>query len=44
MISQGTVQMEPMISHRISLEKWLETFEAIEQAKAVKAVIQLNRD
>ncbi len=44
MTSQGSIQMEPMISHRIGLDQWLETFEAIEQAKAVKAVVQFNRD
>lgn len=44
MISQGTIRMEPMISHRIGLDQWKETFEAIEQAQAVKAVMQFNRD
>lgn len=43
MISQGSIKMEPMISHRISLDQWHETFKAIEAAKAVKAVIQFNR-
>ena len=44
MINQGTIHMEPMISHRISLDQWQDTFETIEQAKAVKAVMQFNRD
>lgn len=44
MISQGTITMEPMISHTITLDKWLETFNAIEECQGVKAVMQFNRD
>ena len=43
MISQGTIQMEPMISHRITIDKWLETFQAIEECRAVKAIMLFNR-
>ena len=39
MISYGTIQMEPMISRRITIEQWLETFEAMEKCEVVKAVI-----
>ncbi len=36
-------QMEPVISHRIVLDEWLETFEAIEESRAVKAVMLFNQ-
>ena len=44
MISQGKIQMEPMITHRITIDQWLETFEAIEECRAVKAVMLFNQD
>ena len=43
MLSRGTLQMEPMISHRIALDPWRETFAAIEEGAGVKAVMQFNR-
>ena len=42
LISQNKIQMEPMISHKITLHQWQETFEAIEQAKSIKAVMTFN--
>ena len=44
MISQGTIRMEPMISHRITIDQWLETFKAIEECRGVKAVMLFNQD
>ena len=43
MIRQGTLKMEPMISHRIVLDQWKETFTAIEEGEGVKAVMKFNR-
>lgn len=43
MISSGLIKMEPMISHRITLDKWLETFKLIEECRAAKAVILFNQ-
>jgi alcohol dehydrogenase/L-iditol 2-dehydrogenase len=44
MISQGTLDMESMLTKRIKLTDWLETFEQIERSEIIKAVIQFNRD
>lgn len=44
MTRQGAIQMEPMISHRITIEQWLPTFEAIEESRGIKAIMQFNRD
>lgn len=44
MISSGALKMEPMISHRVGIDKWLETFTDIHEGKGVKAVMQFNRD
>jgi 2-desacetyl-2-hydroxyethyl bacteriochlorophyllide A dehydrogenase len=43
LISQNKIQMEPMISHKITLNQWQETFETIEQAKSIKAIMIFNR-
>ncbi len=43
MISQKTLQMEPMITHRVNLDQWLETFEAIENCQEIKAIFQINK-
>lgn len=43
MLSSGSLQTEPMISHRIELAQWLETFEAVEACQAVKAIMLFNR-
>ncbi|NQT67638.1 MAG: zinc-binding dehydrogenase [Actinobacteria bacterium] len=43
LISRGKIVMEPMITKRISLDDWLETFEEIEESKIVKTVILFNR-
>ncbi|MBD3392592.1 MAG: alcohol dehydrogenase catalytic domain-containing protein [Chitinivibrionales bacterium] len=43
MISQESLKMEPMISHRITIDQWEETFKAIEESEGVKAVMQFNR-
>ena len=43
LISDGVLDMETMITHRITLDQWLETFEAIEHGEVVKAVVQFNR-
>ncbi len=43
MIRQGSLKMEPMISHRIGLDQWKETFTAIEEGEGVKAVMLFGR-
>jgi alcohol dehydrogenase/L-iditol 2-dehydrogenase len=43
LMRQHKIHMEPMISHRITLNQWQETFEAVEQAQAIKAVMTFNR-
>jgi alcohol dehydrogenase/L-iditol 2-dehydrogenase len=43
MMEKGSIKMEPMISHKIPLDKWLETFKLIEACKVTKAVIEFNR-
>ena len=43
MIARGSLKMEPMISHRIRLEQWKETFTAIEEGEGVKAVVLFGR-
>ncbi len=44
MIGRGNLHMEPMISHRVRLDQWRETFADIEAGRGVKAVVQFNRD
>jgi len=43
MISQGTLKMDPMISHRIVIDQWKETFQAIQDGHGVKAVMLFNQ-
>ncbi|OHB50000.1 MAG: hypothetical protein A2Y10_13780 [Planctomycetes bacterium GWF2_41_51] len=43
MMSRGLIKIEPMISHRIALDKWEETFKLIEECHATKAIILFNR-
>ena len=43
LLGRGKINMEPMITKRISLDQWLETFKEIEESKIVKAVILFNR-
>ena len=43
MIATGGLKMDPMISHRIDIDQWLETFQAIHDGRGVKAVILFNR-
>ena len=44
MIGQGTIRMEPMISHRITIDQWHQTFHAIEECQGVKAIMLFNRE
>lgn len=44
MISRESLQMEPMLSHRISLEQWREAFELVENRQAIKAIFLFNRE
>jgi len=44
MITRGGLQIEPMISHRVTLDQWEETFEAVENRQAVKAVFVMELD
>ncbi len=44
LIASGASMMEPMISHCIKLDQWLETFEAIHNGQAIKGVIEFNID
>lgn len=43
MMARNQVRIEPMITHRITLDAWRQTFEAIEELQGIKAVIQFNR-
>lgn len=43
MLGRGSLQTEPMISHRIELQQWLETFKAVETCQAVKAIMLFNK-
>ncbi len=43
MLSQGSLQTEPVISHRTELAQWLETFKAVEACQAVKAIMLFNK-
>jgi alcohol dehydrogenase/L-iditol 2-dehydrogenase len=42
LLSQNKIHMKPMISHQIKLDQWQKTFEIIETAKAIKAVMTFN--
>lgn len=42
MIQSNAVKMEPMITRRVRLDQWLETFEAIEAKHIVKAVFTME--
>jgi L-iditol 2-dehydrogenase len=42
MIQKGEISMEPMITLRIGIEAWEETFEAIERCEIIKAVMLFN--
>lgn len=44
MIAAGNLQMEPMISHRVTLDQWLPTFQALHDGEGVKAVMLFNQD
>lgn len=43
LMARGQIQMEPLISHRITLDQWRETFHAIEESRGVKAVMLFNQ-
>lgn len=43
LIEQGKLDMEAMISHRVKIDQWLDTFKAIESGEGVKAVMRFNR-
>jgi L-iditol 2-dehydrogenase len=42
MMEKGSIKMEQMISHKITLDKWLETFKLVEECLVVKAVVVFN--
>ena len=42
MLQNGRILMEPMITRRIGIEDWQQTFEAIERCEIVKAVMFFN--
>ena len=44
LIGSGDFDMETMISHRIDLAQWHETFEDIEAGRGIKAVVQMKRE
>lgn len=44
MISQGTIQMPPVISHTVCLDDWLPTFEAIHECQGIKAVFEIDKE
>jgi len=39
MTSAGQIRMSPMISHRFTIEQWLEAFHLVEEREAVKVVL-----
>jgi len=39
MMSSGTIQMEPMITHRFTIEEWERAYHLIEDREAVKVVL-----
>ena len=43
LISRGRLDMEPVISHRITLDQWRDTFDDVENGRGIKAVMQFNR-
>lgn len=43
LINRGKIKMEPMITKRIGIDEWLETFKEIEDSKIVKAIMLFNR-
>ena len=43
LMDREKILMEPMITKRINIDEWLETFKEIEEAKIVKAVMLFNR-
>ena len=42
MIAQGMIAMEPMLTDKVKLNQWLETFESLEKGQGVKAVFLFN--
>lgn len=42
MLEKGLIRMQPMISHKITLDKWRETFKLIEECLVVKAIVVFN--
>jgi len=42
MMAQGSLAMEPMITHRVSLDEWETTFKALHSGNGIKAVMQFN--
>lgn len=43
LINRGQIKIEPMITKRIGIDEWLETFKEIKDSKIVKAVMLFNR-
>ncbi|MBN2451716.1 MAG: zinc-binding dehydrogenase [Lentisphaeria bacterium] len=42
MVAQGTLRLEPMISHRCRLEDWESVFSDLESGRGIKAVMQFH--
>jgi len=42
-LTREAIQMEPMISHRMTIDEWLPTFKAIERCEGVKAIMLFNQ-
>ena len=42
MLASGQLQVEPIISMRLPLDRWQEGFEAMHESQAIKAVLQPN--
>jgi L-iditol 2-dehydrogenase len=43
MIAHGSLQIEPMITHRVKLDQWLETFQTVKECRAIKAVFTMGQ-
>lgn len=41
MIGQGSLQMKPMITRRVKLDQWLETFNAVKNCEVIKAIFTM---
>jgi len=41
-MAMGTIDLEPIVTRRITLEEWRDAFEALERKEEIKVIIQPN--